>query len=270
MVMVKCPANHEKATLKNAVKKINFRGEQINVPTEYYQCLECDHEFATVKQTVATQKAIADAYRKKVRLLTSEEIKQGRAELGISQNQLAKKINVGVASIKRWEGTQIQSKAMNVALINGLNGNVIGNIYTGNRVFSIPRIKLVMDEFEKQLNEPFLKDGDMMLFDAKYAWYADMLAYRETGRSITGGTYASLPHGPQLNNYKELVDLIREAGGKTAQPLTKEEKRIICKIAKTFPTKRAVYDATHREEVWREKTDGSLIPYSDAAKLTQI
>ena len=61
-----------------------------------------------------------------------------------------------------------------------------------------------------------------------------------------------------------------KADEKAVEPLTKEEKRIICKIVKTFPTKRAVFDATHREEVWTEKADGSLIPYSDAAKLTQI
>lgn len=55
-----------------------------------------------------------------------------------------------------------------------------------------------------------------------------------------------------------------------AAQLTKEEKRIICKIAKRFPTKRAIYDAAHREDIWRNKTAGALMPYSDAAKLTQI
>jgi putative zinc finger/helix-turn-helix YgiT family protein len=270
MEAIKCPENHEGATLKKGMKEIVFRGEHINVYAEYYQCPECDLEFATVEQTASAQKAIADAYRKKIGLLTSEDIKQGRANLGISQEQLAKRISVGIASIKRWEGTQIQSKAMNVALINGLQGNSVGDIYTGNRDFSIARVKLLLKEFERQLKEPFLEEGDMMLFDAKYTWYADMIAFRETGKSITGGTYASLPHGPQLNNYRELVDLIREADERTAETLTKEEKRIIRKIITAFPTKRAVYNATHREVVWEEKTDGSHIPYSDADRLTQI
>lgn len=268
--MIKCPAKHEKAILRKAMKKIVFRGEQISVSAEYYQCLECNMEFATVKQTATTQKAIADAYRKKVGLLTSEQIKQGRKKLDLTQCELAEKLNVGIASIKRWEGVQIQSKAMNTALINGLRGKTVGDIYTGNRDFSIPRVKLVMKEFEKQLKRRFLRDGDMMLYDGKYAWYADMLAYRETGQSITGGTYASLPQGPQLHSYRDLVDLIRDADEKTAEPLSQEEKRIICKIAKKFPAKAAIYKATHREEVWEGKSDGALIPYSDAAKLTQI
>ena len=96
-----------------------------------------------------------------------------------------------------------------------------------------------------------------------------MMAFREPGKSITGGTYASLPHGPQLNNYRELVDSIRKADEKTVEPLTKEEKRIICKLLKTFPTKEEVFNATQREEVCTEKADGSLMPYSDAEKLTQ-
>ena len=102
METIKCPANHEGAIVKKGTREIAFRGEHINVHTEYYQCMECDLEFATVEQTASTQRAIADAYRKKVGLLTSEDIKQGRADLGLSQEQLAEKINVGIASIKRY------------------------------------------------------------------------------------------------------------------------------------------------------------------------
>ena len=92
-------------------------------------------EFATVRQTAATQKAIADAYRKKAGLLTSEQIKQGRKKLDLTQSELAEKLNVGIASIKRWEGVQIQSKAMNIALINGLRGKQLGTSIRGTGIF---------------------------------------------------------------------------------------------------------------------------------------
>jgi hypothetical protein len=110
----------------------------------------------------------------------------------------------------------------------------------------------------------------MLLFDAKYSWYADMLAYKELGKSITGADYAALPHGTQLNNYKELVELIRSADESEAEPLTEEEIRIITRVAKTFPTKQSVIDAAHREVVWRKKGPGEMIPYSDADRLTEI
>ncbi len=110
----------------------------------------------------------------------------------------------------------------------------------------------------------------MLLFDAKYAWYADMVAFREHGRSITGSTYAALPYGPQLNNYKDLVELIRDADETKAKPLTTEEKRILVRVVKRFPDKQMIIDAAHREEVWKKKSAGSLIPYSGAFELTEI
>jgi hypothetical protein len=129
---------------------------------------------------------------------------------------------------------------------------------------------MVFKKFEAELGFQFLNEGDMLLFDAKYLWYADMLAYKILGKSITGSTYAALPHGPQLNNYKELIELIREANDSEAEPLTEEEERIISRVAKAFPTKQMVIDAAHREFIWKRRSSGELIPYSDAEKLSEI
>lgn len=41
-------------------------------------------------------------------------------------------------------------------------------------------------------------------------------------------------------------------------------------IARTFPTERMVFDAAHREDVWKSKDPGETIPYSDADQLTEI
>jgi len=114
-----------------------------------------------------------------------------------------------------------------------------------------------------------LKENDRMLYAAKYMWYIDMEAYRETGQSVTGATYAALPMGPQLNNYKDLVAAIIKAPEKQAEPLTEEEKLIIEKVACAFPSTRQVYDASHREVVWQEKSAGQFIPYADAFRLTE-
>ena len=139
-----------------------------------------------------------------------------------------------------------------------------------HNINQIASLKEQIKEFEAETGEKFLEEGDMLLFDAKYIWYADMIAYHRLGRSLTGATYAALPHGPQLNNYKELIDLIREADESTAKPLTMEERKIIMKVALTFPTKQSIYDAVHREAVWKNKATGAIIPYSDSAKLTEI
>jgi hypothetical protein len=88
------------------------------------------------------------------------------------------------------------------------------------------------------LGKHILKRNDKMLFAAKYLWYADMVAHREMGESLTGSTYAALPYGPQLNNYKDLIQDIIEADESEAKPLSREEKRIITRISMKFPEER--------------------------------
>ena len=249
---------------------MKFRGVEINFQVEYYMCPVCSLEAGSIDQTSATQRAISDAYRKEVDLLTGEKIRQSRKKLNLTQAALAKRMNVGIASIKRWEGGLIQSKVMDKALRMALQGQIAGDSYTGNHPFSIARIKLVMRQFESILNKGLLKKGDKMLFAAKYLWYADMLSFRDLGKSITGSTYASLPLGPQLNNYRELIDEIKNADETNTEPLTLEEKRIITKISKTFPQERMVFKATHREKIWKEKEPGEIIPYSDSTELTAL
>jgi putative zinc finger/helix-turn-helix YgiT family protein len=200
-----CPRGHKEMVIKRIQKSIAFRGTRLSFPVEQYVCPECGAEAGTVKQTAAIQKSIADAYRKAVGLLTGKEIVESRKRMKLTQEDLAKKMNVGIASIKRWEGPSIQSKSMDQALRIALRGQNMGDCCTGNRTFSIARIKLVLTELESLLGRKLLKKNDKMLFAAKYPWYADMVAHRETGQSMTGATYAALPLGPQLNNYKDLI-----------------------------------------------------------------
>ena len=268
---IDCPNGHTEMTLETARKEIIFKGETITYQTEIYVCKECGLHIGTVKQKATIQTAIADAYRKKVGLLSGEEIRQKRAERKWTQKDLAERAGVGIASIKRWEKGIIQTKSVNQALKSAFQDNRVGNIYTGNRdKISLSRVKLVLKRFEAELGFGFLNEGDMFLFDAKYAWYADMLAFKELGMSMTGADYAALPHGPQINNYKELVAFIRVTDQSEAEPLTEAEKSIVARVAKAFPTKQQVIEAAHREIVWRRKGPGENIPYSDAGELTEI
>jgi putative zinc finger/helix-turn-helix YgiT family protein len=267
---LKCPRGHTELYAEKIVKETNFRGEDLSYEIEAYLCEKCGIEIGTIDQATKAQFAIAEAYRKKVGLLTSTEIKESREKYGWSQNKLAQMTGLGISSIKRWELGTIQTKPMDRLLKDAFKGHRVGNYYTGNRELSLERIKLVMKEFEKRLRFKFLENGDLLLFDAKYAWYADMVAHRDLGRSMTGAAYAVLPHGPQLNNYRELVDLIRDADETKAEPLSDDEERIISKVASKFPTKQMVFDASHREIVWKNKTAGANIPYSDSQKLQEI
>jgi len=268
--VLKCPNGHGKMLIKKSQKSVNFRGVDLTYQAEIYACPTCGAKTGDNNRATTTQKEISDAYRKAVNLLTGEEIREERKNLKLSQDALARRMNVGIASIKRWEGGLIQTKAMDRALRLALRGRISEDHYNGNRTFSIPRIKLVLRQYEVFLGKSILKKRDKMLFAAKYLWYADMVAFRETGKSMTGSTYAALPYGPQLNNYRDLIDEIKCASETSAEPLTPEEKRIIAMIVETFPHEKLVYDAAHKEKIWKKKTTGAIIPYSDSFDLTGL
>jgi putative zinc finger/helix-turn-helix YgiT family protein len=267
---VHCPHDHKKMALEKTIKKMEFRGKNISVPIEQYKCRECGVEAGTIEQATGIQKKIADEYRKSVGLLTGEKIVARRNKLGLTQEELAKRMHVGIASVKRWEGGAIQTQAMDQALRIALGGESIGDSCTGNREFSLARIKLVLAKFESVLGKKIFKKNDRMLYAAKYLWYADMVAHRETGQSITGATYAALPLGPQLNNYKDLIDEIRKADVSSAVPLGAEEEKIITRIALNFPKEKMVYAAAHKEVIWKEKPTGNMIPYTDSVRIKAL
>ena len=265
-----CPRGHKNMVVKKTEKSIPFRNTRVSLSVEQYVCPECGEEAGTVEQTATIQKSIADAYRKSVGLLTGKEIVEGRKRLKLTQEDLAKKMSVGIASIKRWEGSSIQSRSMDQALVMALRGQSVGDSCTGNRIISIPRIKLVLNEMETFLGRKLLKKNDKMLFAAKYLWYADMVAHRETGQSMTGATYAALPLGPQLNNYRDLIDDIIKVDASAAESLSSEEKKLLARLAMKFPREQMVYAAAHREPAWKNKPKGAIIPYTDSGELTAL
>lgn len=265
-----CPNDHGEMKLTKREENIEFRGEDVTIEAEYYVCPECGIEIGTADQTTAIQKAISNVYREKAGLLTGDEIRKLRRGRSLSQHDLAERISVGIASVKRWEGSSIQNRSMDRALRMVLTGEEVAKEYSGNREFSKARLKLVIIALERILEKPLLVKNDRFLFTSKYLWYADMVSFRDMGKSMTGSSYAALPLGPQLNNYKDLVSQIMTADETTADPLTEEELRILRSIAKRFPKKWDVYNAAHRETIWKKRKTGEIIPYSASVLLENL
>ena len=87
---------------------------------------------------------------------------------------------------------------------------------------------------------------------------------------MTGSTYAALPMGPQLDNYQQLIDEIKNGKEADAEPLTPEEKKIITRVARAFPREALVYSAAHKELIFNRKKTGDRLLYSDSSELTEI
>ncbi|MDZ7833678.1 MAG: DUF4065 domain-containing protein [Desulfobacterales bacterium] len=265
-----CPKGHGPMKRQTNLKSTTFRGVELEVAVKEHVCPECGLTAADIAATADVQHQIAEGYRKKMGLLTGTAIRDLRQAKGLTQEELADLIEVGVASIKRWEKSNIQSASMDKLLRTYLMDDCPGDVYHGNRPLSLPRIKLVIKQLEGRLNRRLIKKTDKFLFVAKYLWYADMLAYQRLGRGLTGAAYAAITYGPQLNNYRDLIDEIKDSDTAEAEPLSAEEMSVIEKVAKTFPEDRMVYDAAHREHVWQDTPTGYMISYALASELIEI
>ncbi len=86
------------------------RTYQVEIPgLTVPQCTHCQ----TLSIDDEADQQISAAFRREAKLLTPEDIRQGREKLGLTQKQFANLLGVGEATISRWEtGAQIQQRAM--------------------------------------------------------------------------------------------------------------------------------------------------------------
>jgi hypothetical protein len=89
-------------------------------------------------------------------------------------------------------------------------------------------------------------------------------------RKLDGVHICRSPLRASANNYKDLIQDIIEADESEASPLSREEKRIITRIAMKFPEERMAYEAAHKEKIWKKQLNGAIIPYTDSAELTGL
>jgi len=87
-------------------------GESFVVSMPGLFCAACGFQTIDSRASAEFTRLVSDAYRRKHGLLAGSEIRDRREQLGMSQQQFADHLSVGVASVKRWELGQVQDKAM--------------------------------------------------------------------------------------------------------------------------------------------------------------
>ncbi|MBR6004363.1 MAG: DUF4065 domain-containing protein [Lachnospiraceae bacterium] len=88
-----------------------FNNVKVECVCEYEYCENEDCFYADERQFTENNQRLKDAYRKKVGLLTSEDISGIRAKYGISQADLSSLLGWGGKTITRYESYQVQDKA---------------------------------------------------------------------------------------------------------------------------------------------------------------
>ena len=89
-----------------------FRGETITVQAEALVCPKCGDQTLPAKGSGTYGRLLVEAWRTKRKLLTGDAIRSRREAMSLSQQKFADYLKVGVASVKRWEGSLIQDDAM--------------------------------------------------------------------------------------------------------------------------------------------------------------
>ncbi len=251
-------------------QQMMFRDLELTARGMRYVCPTCGFEAATIKQANAVQQMLSNIYREKKGLLTGRKIRNERKKQNMTQQDLADVMCVGIASIKRWEGQTIQTPGMDKLLRQALQPTEWEGRVTGGRRISLARIKRVLLEFQRFYQGELIGDHDRIGILAQLVWYADMIAYRELGRSMTGATYVALSTGPHLSNFNELAGDILQSDEQQVRELTAEEKKIIGTVFKKFPRQSDAGKSSCREGIWKKRKIGEIIPYTDSSDLQEL
>ncbi len=233
-------------------ESVNIKGEEILLEIPVLRCNECGEEFYNFDEDNDVLDLAYREYRSKYNMVQPEKIKEFRKEFGLTQQELAKLLGWGGATISRYENGALQDEAHDKVLHltmepenlkklildnpNALSAekqsSILEKIATGSQE-EIKDIKNYFieqfgnyppDEFSGYLRLNIEKIDNSILFLCsgsgelktklnKLLFYADFLHYKEYGASITGARYIHLPYGPVLDNYEfYFASLIHEDG----------------------------------------------------------
>jgi putative zinc finger/helix-turn-helix YgiT family protein len=252
-----------------------YAGEKFVVETEATVCTKCHHIALRADQIDAYTMKLADQYRARHRLFTSQEIRAIRNRLGMSQDEFAKYLNVGPASVKRWELGKAQDKSsdelirlksnlaraeQNVAEILFSQGGEADE-FSGGRTFSIAKLGQVVLFFLHKAGERRVRLGSLHI--NKLCWYAGM-------------RYARLPLGPGFDGYRlvfqelEKRGMIAHRGTDRFQPLQPfraeefppEEVQTLEIVWNRFKGKlNQIVGESHEEKAWKQTPHAELISF---------
>lgn len=129
---------------------------------------------------------------------------------------------------------------------------------------------------------------------AKLLWVADFANFRARGESITGLAHARLPFGPAPDRFRVLFALMDGTGvisletkesethtgeliraRKQSIPfssLTPDEVSLLENVVAKYGrlSGQRLSEMSHRESIWQDRADGSLLPYSEAPSVAMV
>jgi putative zinc finger/helix-turn-helix YgiT family protein len=156
-----------------------YKGVDLEFTATYDYCSNTDGYLETEDMIRANSLAVKDAYRRKIDLLTSSEIKSIRDKYGISQKDFSEILDWGRATITRYENHQVQDRA---------HDDILRKINTDPKwlLDMIIRAKgrlspKAFSKYRREANEQYSQEKNQYLIDAIHAIYADFSEETATG-----------------------------------------------------------------------------------------
>jgi putative zinc finger/helix-turn-helix YgiT family protein len=236
-----CPSCEKQSELEFIQKReeISVRGEVIEVPTEYYRCIECGEEFDDPKSSHDPIDIAYKEYRQRHGMMQPEDIRELRRRYGLTQRELSRILGWGEVTLSRYENGALQDDTHDtiLKLIKDPH-NVLDLVKQRGSFLSEDRKEKLITLLENEINEAhsftyiynevfgkyvpdilsgfqkldlnkvfesivfFCRDGVVKTKLNKLLFYIDFKFFKEHSISITGLRYVHLPHGPVPDNYE--------------------------------------------------------------------
>lgn len=311
---------------QTVTEMLTVRGMDISVTKTVQVCRCCGARFLDGKDLDFLDIAYAE-YRQRMGMLTPDEIRDWRASLNLTQPEVTALLGWGGATLGRYENGALQSAAHErqlrelmepATLIERVRASAIAdhkkqeiteklaNPAIADQLFSLVSLfqgpddlrysgKRMMDHARLLAVTLFLAGkGELKTKLNKLLFYADFLAYRERGQSITGLAYARWDRGPVPKHFEMIRSVYEEQaflavsevdfgqgiiGEKiiaTVEPdlgcLEPDEISILQTVKTTFQNygSKKISDISHEEPAWLETAPNALIDFDFAHKLKAL
>jgi putative zinc finger/helix-turn-helix YgiT family protein len=188
-----CMTEHEVDTVEVIETEI-YKDEEISFVATYEYCSLADEYLEKEEMIKLNDLAMKDAYRRKMDLLTSDEIVKIREKYGVSQKDFSEILGWGKATITRYENHQVQDRAHDdvlrkidsapnwfLEMLNRARGRISDKAF---------------DKYYRIANEQYKKKSNQYLIDAIQANYADFDI-----ESFNGGVKLNLNKVVEMINY---------------------------------------------------------------------
>ena len=232
--IINSPFSGGKAVLHCEQSSLTFRKEEFSYIHQFYECEDTHERFTTTELDEASISQVYNKYRAKYGIPFPEEIKRIRQYYGLSATKMSEILGFGENQYRLYENGDMPSEANGKVLMSIMKPEIfLAFVLNARGQFSEDEFAKLMEKtrswksgkyshFEmehifnicrrtifngyatqsvdklKNILLYYIEQGDGVFFTKmnKLLFYTDFLAYRLTGKGMTGLCYKAITYGP--------------------------------------------------------------------------